>query len=232
MLACFAMGKMRPFRPVWALLLAWSAWMGFRSLREVWLVAIVSAAIIAGLPEQDPAEQAQASEKKFNISMPMRLAVAVTVVLLLITGANLWSLSSQRLLRQVASIYPLGAVNYIHQNHLQGPLLNELTWGGFLIYSVPEILPEMDGRTNVHTQDEIVRAFPLWNGETGWQDRPELVHANLVISDHSWPLAFLLRSDPRFRIAYEDHLCVLFEAVHAEKTDNRPTPDMVTRASK
>ena len=47
MLACFALGRSRPFRPAWAVLLAWAAWMGFRSLREVWLIAILSEVIIA-----------------------------------------------------------------------------------------------------------------------------------------------------------------------------------------
>ena len=110
----------------------------------------------------------------------------------------------------------LGAVAYIHQNHLEGPLLNELSWGGFLIYAVPDIPVAMDGRTNVHTQDEIVHALPLWNGEHGWQERPELQRANLVISNHSWPLALLLRSDPRFRLVYEDKTAVLFQAVPAQ----------------
>jgi hypothetical protein len=219
MIGCFAFGRTRPFRPAWAVLLGWSAWMGFRSLREVWLVAILSAVTIASANR----EEDQASEKDFTGSMSMRLAVAVTVLVVLLTGATVWSLSSQRLLRQVAGIYPLGAVNYIQRNHLQGPLLNELSWGGFLIYSVPNIPVFIDGRTNVHTQDEILHSFPLWNGESGWQNRPELQHANLIISDHSWPLAFLLRSDPRFRIAYEDSTAVLFEAVHSEKTGSQPT---------
>jgi hypothetical protein len=218
MLACFALGRTRPFRPAWALLLGWSAWMGFRSLREVWLMAILSIVIIADSPE----EEAQAPEKKVDISIPMRLAATVAVFVAVLTGANIWPFSSQQLLRQLANLYPLGAVNYIHQNHLQGPLLNELSWGGFLIYSVPEIPVSMDGRTNVHTQDEIMRTFSLWNGASGWENRPELQHANLVISDHSWPLALLLRGDPRFRIVYEDRVCVLFQAVHPEKTDYHP----------
>jgi hypothetical protein len=107
---------------------------------------------------------------------------------------------------------------------LRGPLLNELSWGGFLIYAVPEVPPSMDGRTNVHTQDEIMRSFPLWNGASGWQNRPEVLSANLIVSDHSWPLALLLRSDPRFRVAYEDSTAVLFEAVREEKSESQPSP--------
>ena len=216
MLACFALGRIRPLRTGWAVLLGWAAWMGFRSLREAWLVAVLSAVIIASSgEEEDPVPG-----KRFDISLATWSAVGGSIVVLLVIGAGVWSLTSQKLLRQVAATFPLGAVTYIHQNHLQGPMLNELSWGGFLIYAVPEIPVAMDGRTNVHPQEEILHALPLWNGEAGWQNRPELQKANLVIADHSWPLANLLRSDPRFRVAYEDSTAVLFEAVPAEKNDS------------
>ncbi len=224
MLACFTLGRARSLRSAWAVLLAWSAWMGFRSLREVWLVAILSAVIIAKTQGEraSSAEQSQPPEKTPALHASMRLAVSVTVFLLLLAGASIWSLTSKGLLRQVAENYPVGAVSYIHRHHLQGPMLNELTWGGFLIYAIPEIPPSMDGRTNVHTQAEILGAFPLWNGEPGWEKRPELQSANLVISNHSWPLASLLRNDPRFKVVYEDRTAVLFEAVHGEKTTAPP----------
>ena len=211
MLACFALGRSSRLRPAWVVLLGWSAWMGFRSLREVWIVTILSVMIIA-----TPRREEDQPVKPVRTSLSLRLAVATAVALILLTGGVLWSVSSQKMLRQVADAFPLGAVGYIHQNHLQGPLLNELSWGGFLIYAVPDIPVAMDGRTNVHSQDEIVNALPLWNGEHGWQERPELQHANLVISNHSWPLALLLRSDPRFRLVYEDKTAVLFQAVHPQ----------------
>lgn len=221
MLACFALGRVRPFRPVWGLLLVWSAWMGFRSLREVWLLSILAVAIIADSHGQED----QIPEKRFVVSASMRLAVATAVAVILMAGGTIWSVSSQRLLRRAAEVFPVGAVSYIHRNHLQGPLLNELSWGGFLIYAVPEIPPAMDGRTNVHTQDEILSALPLWNGDAGWQNRPELERANLIISDHSWRLASLLRGDPRFRVAYEDSTSVLFEAVHPKKQETQSTSE-------
>lgn len=218
MLGCFAFGRIRPFRPVWAVLLGWSAWMGFRSLREVWLVAIFSSVVVATLGTEDTSEPAQ------RLPLSMRVAVPVSVFLVLLAGAGLWPLSPRLLLQQVAEQYPVGAAAYIRQNHLRGPLLNELSWGGFLIFAVPDVPVSMDGRTNVHSQDEIIGALPLWNGAAGWQERPELERANLVISDHSWPLALLLRSDSRFRIAYEDNTAVLFEAVHPQNTENRMVP--------
>ena len=220
MLACFAMGRARRFRPVWALLLGWSAWMGFRSLREVWLVTILSVAVIS-MPRD---EESQPAELPTRTNLSLRLAVAAAVALILLTGASVWSLSSKALLKQVADNFPLGSVAYIHEHHLHGPLLNELSWGGFLIYALPEIPPAMDGRTNVHSQDSIVHALPLWNGEHGWRDRPELKSANLVVSNHEWPLALLLRSDPQFRIAYEDKTSVLFERIAPDQTSPATAP--------
>jgi hypothetical protein len=218
MIGCFAFGRIRPFRPVWALLLAWSAWMGFRSMREVWLVAILAIIVAAILGHEQIAEPA----KKLGLSL--RAAVSFAVCIVLLAGASVWPFSSQLLLRQVAASFPVGAAAYIRQNHLQGPLLNELSWGGFLIFAVPGVPVSMDGRTNVHSQDEILSSIRLWSGEPGWQHRPEIESANLVISDRSWSLARLLRGDPRFRIAYEDETTVLFEAVHSQNTENRLIP--------
>lgn len=227
MWACFALGRSRAFRPAWAVLLAWSAWMGFRSLREVWLVAILAAVIIAETYGESSfaEEQTERLEPGPVLRPSLRMATAITVLLLLVAGASVWSLNSHGLLDQVALNFPIGAVKYIRAHHLQGPLLNELSWGGFLIYAVPEVSPSMDGRTNVHSQAEILRADALWNGEAGWEKRPELQSANLVISNHSWPLAALLRNDRRFRVVYEDGTAVLFQAVRPDRANREPAPE-------
>jgi hypothetical protein len=215
---CFALGRIRPFRPLWTVLLAWAAWMGFRSLREVWLVVVFSVVII-GIR----ASQIQTTDdRNIRIGAQMRVAVSLAVLVCVVAGMASWSMTSGKLLARVAGVYPLGAVKYIHKNHLQGPLLNEFSWGGFLIYALPEIPVAMDGRTNVHGQDEILQALSLWNGQAGWQNRPELQKANLVVSNHSWPLAALLRTDHRFRVIYEDPACVLFQAVRAPENTDAP----------
>lgn len=210
MLGCFALGRTRRFRPIWVVLLGWSAWMGFRSIREAWLVAIFSVVVFAMYKGEG-----RESEARPRTSLSMRIAVTATVMIILVAGAVRWSVTSSQLLRQLSQVYPLGAVAYIREHRLQGPLLNEFSWGGFLIYSLPEIPVAMDGRSNVHSQAEIQRAFALWNGEPGWQNRPELNESNLILSNHFWPLARRLQNDPRFRIVYQDAAAVLFEAVHS-----------------
>ncbi len=211
MLGCFALGRSRPVRTVWVVLLGWSAWMSFRSMREVWLITIVAVVVIASTDLKDYLEPAPQK----SLTLQMGLAVAATVCVLLWAGASHWNVNSQRLFRDVSENFPAGAVSYIHRNHIQGPIVNEFTWGGFLIYALPEIPVFIDGRTNVHSQDDVVRAVALYRGEAGWRNAPALRNANLVICDHKWPLGGLLRGDPRFKVAYEDRVAVLFEAVPA-----------------
>lgn len=216
MVGCFALGRKRPLQSAWALLMGWSAWMGFRSARELWLVAILSAVVIAmnlGTLHRSDAERLGAPWQR-------RFAVVATLAAVLVTGGTRWSVTSQTLLNQVAEVFPLGAVKYIHANHLRGPLFNEFTWGGFLMYTLPEIPVAMDGRINLHGEEQIARAYAIWNGRPGWRTQPELEKTNLVIGDRSWALTNLLRSDPRFRVVYEDPVSVLFERLPQETNQN------------
>src|SRR6185437_7783557 len=113
MLGCFCLGRSRRVRPVWLLLMTWAAWMSFRSLKEMWLVPVVSCALIASRQKWNPL-----SRRK--IDLQLLSATAATVFLVLIAGAGYLHANSQRLLRVVSDSYPVGAVSYIHQHHLQG----------------------------------------------------------------------------------------------------------------
>src|SRR5207302_4355965 len=87
MLGCFALGRLRRARPVWVLLLGWSAWLGFRSVREAWLVAVISIVVIA---REQAGEAAAEVRQSARISGAMRIAVATTVLALLVAGAGYW----------------------------------------------------------------------------------------------------------------------------------------------
>lgn len=220
MMGCFALGRLRPFRSAWAVLLAWAAWMGFRAMREIDLLVIISVTIIALRAGQGEI----ADRANFRLTGQMRLVVAIALIVWLVAAAVTSPYNSQKLLAQVGGEYPLAATKYIRKNHLQGPLLNEFTWGGFLIYALPEIPVAEDGRVSVHGQEAVFRDLSLWNGEDGWQNRPELVNANLVIGRRTWPLTRLLQSDPRFKVVYSDPVSVLFQRVDPQTAASPKDP--------
>lgn len=69
--------------------------------------------------------------------------------------------------------YPLGAVRYLKENPIEGRMLNEYNWGGFLIWQYPEKKVYIDGRMPSWKIGDY-RTFEEFNHimrfDEGWQD--------------------------------------------------------------
>ena len=204
--AAVTLGRMRRVEPVWVILFLWAAVSGFHSERDIWLTTVISGCIIADY-------FAQRSPRMTPVNRRVWLGAFACVLLCLVVRFKT-APSNRDLSSLVGSEMPLGAVAYIHEHHLQGPIFNNFNWGGFLIYALPEIPIVIDGRTNVHGQDEIARSLETWHviGE-GWYDDPLLQKANLVIGDPTDPLTCVLRTDPHFKPVFHDGTVVLYQRI-------------------
>ena len=82
-----------------------------------------------------------------RLPMPLRLrlAVAVCVLAVLAVSVTRYGVSNDWLEMQVAGSFPEGAARFVEQHHLGGPLLNDLSWGGFLIWRLPQLPVAIDG---------------------------------------------------------------------------------------
>jgi hypothetical protein len=69
--------------------------------------------------------------------------------------------------------YPIGAVKYLRENPIEGRMLNEYNWGGFLIWQYPEKKVYIDGRMPSWKLGEY-KVFEEFNQimrfDEGWQD--------------------------------------------------------------
>jgi hypothetical protein len=104
----------------------------------------------------------------------------------------------------------VGAVAFVKQNRFPGPLYNNFDWGGYLIWSLPELPVSIDGRGNVHGDLRIIRSIRTWAGYPGWDLDLELANARLVIAELGRPLTSHLRRDARFKLVYEDDTAAVF----------------------
>jgi hypothetical protein len=185
------------------LLLAFTAALAFRSQRDIWMMSLVAAAIIAThLPTR---------AEKQPIVIPAFVAplIALAVGCLLLTGARLMHVTNASLENALVENMPVKAVDYIHQQRYSGPLFNDFNWGGYLIWSLPTPV-SMDGRTNLYGDEALRRSVGTWTGAPDWASDPELAHAGLVIAPRTSALAQLLRTDNRFTRVYEDKLALVF----------------------
>lgn len=200
--AAFALGRKEQIRPLWVLLLFWAAVSAFRAERDIWLLAVVAVAAIAS--------SVSPSAQSTGLARPSKIVAIACVLVVNILGFGWLTPSNKELLSSVAHLYPVGSVAYIHEHKLTGPIFNDFNWGGFLIYALPEIPVAIDGRTNVHGQNEIAYSEATWNLKPGWHMNPQLSEAKLIIANPNTALAQVLYRDTRFKAPFTDGVSVLF----------------------
>jgi hypothetical protein len=204
--AAFSLGWRREASFFPFCLLAMGALLSFRAQRDVWVGAVAAVGVMS-----DRATMAPVPER-------VKLTKAKIVIVAVVLGAALFFFARSRNITEtalkaiVAERFPADAVAFVKKNQIRGPLYNHFDWGGFLIWSLPEIPVSIDGRTNVYGEEKIERCFMVWSGVPGWNSDPDLIKAKLIIGDIRHPLTFSLRADARFKLIYEDRIAAVFAA--------------------
>jgi hypothetical protein len=90
---------------------------------------------------------------------PLPNAVMIAAAILLMVFAFP---KQQYLAQQVEERSPVKAVQYIRSNNLQGRMLNEYVYGGYLIWTAPEHPVFVDGRSDVFEQTGVLDDFAKW----------------------------------------------------------------------
>jgi hypothetical protein len=199
-------------------LVASTAFFAFRARRDLWFVVLADLAVLACFA---PRRDAVGSRGHGVSSLTLRvgvssltLRVGVGLLVVVVGCFTVWrrDLSSSNLRGQVASVFPVQAAEVVAQRGYPGPLYNDFNWGGYLIWSLPHLPVAIDGRTNLHGDERILRFGNTWAGGPGWQDDPDLRAARVIIAQADSPLAALLRFDGRFVLVHEDPVARVFVA--------------------
>jgi hypothetical protein len=186
------------------LLLAFAICISFRSQRDVWVVVIVAGAILAGELKGD-------EQNRFQLTAWATPLIATGVGLAVWLGFCVMQVNNAKLSTKLAEGLPVRAVEMVKEKGWSGPLYNDYTWGGYLIWAL-HMSVAIDGRAALYGDERIDRSVSTWFGQPGWDSDPDLAKAGLVIGQVKMPLTQLLRMDPRFQLTYEDKLAAVFVA--------------------
>jgi hypothetical protein len=185
-------------------LLIFAAVVSFRSQRDVWVMGVAAAAVLA-------------SSIVVRTMAPTRLPrfatqfAIVTALLVVSAGFRLMHVDEKELAKQVENTLPVDAVKAIRANAYAGPLYNDFNWGGYLIWAL-RMPVSLDGRAAFYGDKAIDRSVATWSGEPDWASDPALTAAGLVIGPVKSALIQLLRMDPRFKLVFEDKVAAVFVA--------------------
>jgi hypothetical protein len=191
--AFFAIGWRKKIDPFKLAMMTICSVVAYRTMRDAWFVAIPAAACIADFPA--PQEEREPAE-----SWMENLGVAAVVIVLLLVIARGTDFTQ----------YPVNAVNFLRQHPQPGPLYNNLGWGGFLMWYMPDYPVAVDGRNDLYGDQLDELFYASQNGDSGYTTDPYLNEAGVVILAADLPLAKLLTVDPRFQLIYQDSLAVVF----------------------
>jgi hypothetical protein len=183
-------------------LLGAGTWLALSHQRMVFVFGILAAPIVCRLlssywdryePERD---------------LPIANGVLILAAVLIAVAAFP---SRASLREQVRRNNPAGAVDYIRAQHLDGHMLNDWTYGGYLTWAMPEHPDFIDGRGDVFDLVGVVKDFGAW---ATLQTDPRLLLSKYQIDfcllPPSAPMSHVLPLLPGWKVAYSDDTAVVF----------------------
>ncbi len=184
-----------------------ACWLAFRSQRDVWILTVVASAVIASRVSQRLRQPASASTSRAS---PFLAALTcIGPALILWVGFRALHLNNSRLADDLAKEMPVRAVEAVRSRGYAGPLYNDYSWGGYLMWSL-RMPVSLDGRAALAGDERLDRYIATWSAEPTWKTDQDLMAAGLVIGPVKAPLVQVLRLDPHFQLAYEDKVAAVF----------------------
>ena len=202
--AAVALGWERRFRVFETGLFIFAAFVSFRSQRDIWVMAFVAALIIASTVTGR-------GEPPVRLPRFASTVSAILAALAIFGGFHVWHVNNALLDTEMVENLPVNAVHEIQTKGYAGPLYNDFNWGGYLIWAL-RMPVTIDGRAAFYGDDAIDRSNNTWSGTPDWASDPQLKSAGLVVGPVKMPLTQLLRTDPHYKLVYEDKLAAVFIA--------------------
>ncbi len=179
-----------------------ASFLAFRTLRDCWFVATTAAAFIADFP-------APGSRRVRGESLAEGGLLLATLGVFLVLLSQNFGFNERSLDRYTSLEFPVDAVNYLRKHPLPGPMYNNLDWGGFLTWYMPQFPVAIDGRNDLYG-DDLDKIFFEAQSALAYKTDPYLLQSGFVLLSKKYPLATVLRLDPRFQLMYEDKIAVVF----------------------
>jgi hypothetical protein len=204
--AFFVLGWRRSRDPFKLALLVICTVVGFRMTRDSWFCALPALAIIGDRDASEIKEESLPRLRKLAFTaVTAFLTVAVFVLLSWDSKTN-----NATLARTIAAYFPVNASAFVQAHWSEPRIYNDMNWGGFLIWALPDSPVAIDNRPDLYGDDTLSHFFLVQQGTLDWKTDPDLNAAQVVLLNRQTPLSKLLARDERFHLVYEDPLAVVF----------------------
>lgn len=113
--------------------------------------------------------------------------------------------------------FPVGAVEALDRLALRGNVYNEMPWGGYLLYTRPDIPVFIDGQTDFYGEGLSRNYLRIRHLSPGAFDLLDEYEVDWTLTPRTAPLAQGLALDPRWRLAYEDSVARIYARLGSDR---------------
>jgi hypothetical protein len=198
------------------LILAAATWLGLSHMRTLFAFGILAAPVLC----RQIAGFWDGYERDKDPHWLNALMMGASLVVMFLAFP-----STQGLQAQVEANSPVGAVGYIEGHHLAGPMLNDYTDGGYLIWASPEYPVFIDGRGNPYEDSGVLVEYGKW---ATLQADPQILlrkyGINFCLLGPDSPTIQVLNLLPGWEKVYSDGNSVIFLRRSAAGTARKDSP--------
>ncbi len=188
------------------------AFLGLQSVRNISQFVVFAAPFLAVAASQVRTKRA-AAEILRRAAKPRAISLINSAVLVSVFGTVL-VLSAPGLTPSAARSaqhreYPVAAVRAL----MKDPgtrVANDYDWGGYLLNTAPGIPVGIDGRPDMYGDSFVDQYFAMWWTRPGWEQRMRELGIDRVLAKPTSLIAEKLRTDPHWKLTYEDPMAVIF----------------------
>jgi hypothetical protein len=131
--------------------------------------------------------------------------------------------SRQNLMQQVEARSPVKALDYIRTHQLSGQMLNDYTYGGYLIWAAPEYPVMIDGRTDIYEWSGFLEQYARWATS---QEDPNLLlrkyNVNFCLLSAQSQMINIMPLLPDWKLVYSDDLARVFVKTPSQSSAPKP----------
>jgi hypothetical protein len=142
---------------------------------------------------------------------------AVLLVVLVIFLAASAAPFRAREMKRMNELLPVGAVDYVIANDIQGNMFHNYNYGGYLIYRLaPGRKVCIDGRVDVYGDKFFSDYLDIHDGNAAWKEKFDRLAIDFAILDKDAPIRQLLLAGSSFKEVYRDqrHSVLLRTGAH------------------
>ena len=209
MFAFLALGRRRSLDLFAGITLLAGALLAFRIERDGWLVVLPAIAILSDGLQLRPASESE----RMSLSRQQRIwiaaltAAAVVAAMARVPGAD-------QLMSRISQNFPVKACDYIQANHMEQPLFNAYSWGGFLTWYLPEYPVTIDNRVEMYGDDLLGQYFETVGGKQLLESEPMVSRARTLLLERQSAMAKALTDLPglsaQYRLVYSDEIASVY----------------------